>query len=74
MTISPESPHSPLTSTNLADFNGPTSMLPGTSTTICCLSIHSFTITVWITVKSQRIILAHIHDLAHNANRPPLFR
>lgn len=38
ITTSPDSPQMPLTSTNLAFFKGPTSMLPGTSTTICCLS------------------------------------
>ncbi len=38
ITTSPDSPQMPLTSTNLAFFRGPTSMLPGTSTTICCLS------------------------------------
>lgn len=38
MTIYPDSPHIPLTYTNLAYFSGPISMLPGTSTIICCLS------------------------------------
>lgn len=38
ITTSPDSPQMPLTSTNLAFFKGPTSTLPGTSTTICCLS------------------------------------